>query len=322
MKIFFLILTSFTLYANSILTNYRINGIDNIEKQMDLDLSKKAYWSKYIQNIDTTFGYLESDAKILTCDKNSSTLNLYTKDSNKMYSLKKKYSAYTGKIKGDKITEGDLKTPIGIYKILKRLTKEDKLDPFYGPLAYVTSYPNIYDTYSGKNGDGIWIHGLPAKKKRDEFTKGCIAINNKNIRSLNSSIDIQNTILIIDSGKVTQGISKNELSSILSELFRWRYSWLYDDIDGYLNFYDSKFVRYDGMTMENFKRYKSRVFKKQESKTIIFNNINIIPYPDSKQTYQITFKEYYRSDTFKFTGDKVLIIRLDKNHKIKILTEK
>ncbi|WP_324170795.1 L,D-transpeptidase family protein [Sulfurimonas sp.] len=322
MRIVFLILISLTLYANNILTNYRINGITNVQKQMDFELTKDKYWSEYIKNIDTRFGYLESNLKILTCNKNKSTLNLYVKDSTNSYILQKEYSAFTGEIKGDKTEEGDLITPIGIYKILKTLTKENKLDSFYGPLAFVTSYPNTYDIYRGKNGHGIWIHGLPSKEKRDSFTKGCIAIDNQNIKALHNNIDIQNTILIIDSNEVKKNISKNILSSILSELFIWRYAWLYDDIDGYLNFYSNEFVRHDGMTLERFKKYKSRIFRKQEEKTIIFNNINVIPYPNSKNIYQITFKESYKSDTFKFLGDKVLIVKIDKNNKIKIITEK
>ncbi|WP_415398150.1 L,D-transpeptidase family protein [Sulfurimonas sp. CS5] len=322
MKIVFLILITLSLHSSDILTSYRINGINTIEKQMDFELTKKEYWSAYIKDIDTTFGYMESYPNILTCNKENSTLNLYTKDSNNTYEFKNKYSAYTGKIKGDKLKEGDLKTPVGIYKITKKLSKENKLDSFYGPLAFVTSYPNTYDKYRGKNGHGIWIHGLPTEQERDEFTKGCIAIDNTNIECLNNIIDIENTLLIINSDEVKKGISKEILVSILSQLYSWRYSWLFDDIDGYLNFYSEGFIRFDGMKFERFKKYKTRVFKKIEKKTIIFNNINVIPYPNTKNIYQITFKELYKSDTFKFSGDKTLVIKLDKTNSMKILTEK
>ncbi|WP_373003400.1 murein L,D-transpeptidase family protein [Sulfurimonas sp.] len=322
MKIIFVLLVTLSLYSNDILTNYRINGINDIAKQMDLELTKKEYWDKYIKDKDTTFGYLESYPNILTCNKENSTLNLYTKDTNSTYEFKKEYSAYTGKIKGDKIKEGDLKTPIGIYQITKKLSRENKLDSFYGPLAFVTSYPNTYDKYRGKNGHGIWIHGLPTEQERDEFTKGCIAINNSNIECLDKRIDIDGTLLIINSNEVHKGVSKETLASILSQLYAWRYSWLFDDIKGYLNFYSNDFIRFDGMNFYGFKKYKTRVFKKVEKKTIIFNNINVLPYPNSENVYQITFKEFYKSDTFEFTGDKTLVIKLDETNSMKILTEK
>ncbi|WP_373036013.1 murein L,D-transpeptidase family protein [Sulfurimonas sp.] len=322
MKIIFLLLITLSLYSNDILTNYRINGIDNIEKQMDLELTKKEYWSNYIKDIDTTFGYIESYPNILTCNKEKSTLNLYRKDLNNTYSFKKEYSAYTGKIKGDKIKEGDLKTPIGIYQITKKLSKKTNLDSFYGPLAFVTSYPNTYDKYRGKNGHGIWIHGLPTEQTRDEFTKGCIAIDNTNIECLNRNIDIDKTLLIINSNEVQKNISKETLATILSQLYLWRYYWLFDDIEGYLNFYSDEFLRFDGMNFNKFKNYKTRVFKKVEKKTIIFNDINVLPYPNTQDTYYITFKEFYKSDTFKFTGDKTLVVRIDENKTMKIVTEK
>ena len=268
MRILFLILVSLSLYSNDILTNYRINGINDIQKQMDLELTKIDYWNEYIKQVDTTFGYLESYSKILTCNKKKSTLSLYIKDANNTYKFKKECDAFTGKMKGDKVREGDLKTPIGIYRIIKKLSKETNLDSFYGPLAFATSYPNTYDKYRGKTGHGIWIHGFPIKKTRDEFTKGCIAINNTNIEGLDKNIKIDATLLIIDSKEVKKTISKEVLASILSQLYSWRYSWLVNDINGYINFYADDFIRFDGMNFDKFKKYKSRIFRKIEKRLL------------------------------------------------------
>ncbi|MGE4418421.1 MAG: murein L,D-transpeptidase family protein [Sulfurimonas sp.] len=321
MKLLLLIFISLNIFASDILTSYRINGIEQIEKEMDIELTKREYWDRVITGKDTTFGYIESYSNVLACDKSKSTLHLYSLDENQTFNFRKTYDAFTGKLKGDKVKEGDLKTPVGIYQITQKLSKETKLDPFYGPLAFVTSYPNIYDSYRGKNGSGIWIHGLPSQD-RDEFTRGCIAINNSSIECLDRNIDIEKTVLIIDEKNIKQNISKKILSSLLSQLYSWRYSWIYDDIKGYLSFYSPEFVRNDGMNIDEFKRYKTRVFKKVEKKTIIFNDINIFPYPNTSNIYQINFKEFYKSDTFKFTGDKTLVVELDEHNKIRILTEK
>jgi len=321
MKTLLLLVFFTSIFANDLLTNYRINGINSIQKKMDFELSKKKYWEEYLNDKDTTFGYLESYSNILTCNKENSTLNLYTANENEKFKFRKEYSAFTGKLKGDKLKEGDLKTPIGIYNLVKKLSKDTKLNEFYGPLAFVTSYPNIYDIYKGKNGSGIWIHGLPTKEERDNFTRGCIAINNPNIECLNKNIDINKTLLIINSTQVQKNISKDTLASILSQLYLWRYSWIYNDTQTYLDFYSNEFVRNDGMKIDTFKKYKTRVFKKVEKKSIIFTNLNVIPYPNNHNTFEITFKELYKSDTFKFIGNKILIVKLD-NNKIKILTEK
>ena len=320
--LYFKVLLAFTLSISSlsadVLTQYRNYGIQNLEKKFDQDLSKRDYWDKYLENRDTTFGYIESYDNILTCDKSQSTLTLYMRDDNNSYSLTKEYSAFTGKMKGDKNKEGDLKTPIGVYTLTKKLSK---VDSFYGPLAFVTSYPNSYDKYKGKDGSGIWIHGLPINQERDSFTKGCIAINNQNIKCLDRHIDISKTILLINEKNEHKSISKDELANVLAGVYAWRYSWLYNETENYLNFYDKTFRRFDGINKKDFSLYKTRVFNKNESKKIIFNRLNIIPYPGTENLFKVTFYEIYKSNSFSFTGDKVLILKLE-GSKIQIITEK
>jgi len=313
---FLALLLNATLFGNA-LTQYRLYGIKNLEKQMDFDLTQQSYWYNIVKNRDTRFGYIEAYENILLCDKSKSTLSLYMKDAKENYTLTKTYNAYTGKVKGDKAREGDLRTPVGIYNITKKLSK---VDSFYGPMAFVTSYPNLYDRYLGKNGSGIWIHGLPTEQERDKFTKGCIAINNPSIECLDRNIDINKTVLIIQEQTKDETVSKQALTEILSQLYEWRYAWIYNELEEYLSFYDDAFKRFNGANLESFKRYKKRVFQKAEKKTIRFNDINVIPYPEHENMYEITFYEFYKSNSFTFTGKKTLIIKLV-NHNVKIITE-
>ncbi len=318
--LFFLTTFFNQLYASDIklLTQYRLNGIDGLEKKLDQELSKQNYWNNYLKNKDTKFGYIESYTNILVCNKSKSDLLVYVKDANNSYELQKDYSAFTGKIKGDKKTEGDLRTPIGVYNLVKKILDVEK---FYRPLAFVTSYPNIYDKYEGKTGQGICIHGVPAHEKRDSFTKGCIAIGNKCIRSLNNELDIKKTLLIINAHSNYKKVSKKELSKVLTQLYAWRYAWKYSNIEKYLSFYSPKFIRYDGMKLKEFKRYKKRIFAKNETKSIIFTQLNIVPYPMHKNTFKIMLHEFYKSNSVTFIGKKILIIKLE-DSKMKIITEK
>ncbi len=310
---------SLSLEASSLLNEYRHNGIKEIQKKLDLELTSVEYWQEYLKDKDTTFGFIEQNLSILTCNKENSSLKLFKKSKDTNYTFQQSYDAYTGKFKGDKLKEGDLKTPHGIYRLTKKLSK---VDPFYGPLAFVTSYPNTYDKYKNKNGHGIWIHGLPINQQRDEFTKGCIAINNTNIVCLDKEIDYKNTLLLINPSEVAKKIDKKVLASLLAQLYKWRFSWIYNDIQGYLAFYSDDFKRYDGMNFERFKKYKHRIFQKNESKSIIFNDITIIPYPDTDNIFQITFQEFYSSKSYTFTGKKVLMVRVDDTNNMKIFTEK
>jgi murein L,D-transpeptidase YafK len=317
--IFFCLISINLLFANNdILNEYRKNGIKNIEKKLDTALSDTVYWKEIIKNKDTTFGYIEKYDSILVCDKTLSNLKLYKKNKDGIFKLKQEYHAYTGKNKGDKQEEGDLKTPIGIYNLVKKI---EKLDSFYGPLAFVTSYPNLYDKYNNKDGHGIWIHGLPLEQQRDEYTKGCIAINNNGLKCLEKSINLNSTLLLIYENSNIKKTDKQKLEKIASWLYKWRYAWKYNDLDTYLSFYDKDFKRFDGKNFKQFKQYKKAVFAKKEKKSIIFNDINIIPYPNHNNIYQVTFYEKYKSKHYEFNGDKELLIKID-GEKIKIFSEK
>ncbi|WP_345991909.1 L,D-transpeptidase family protein [Sulfurimonas sp. HSL-1716] len=306
-------------FAQDILTQYRLNGIDGIEQRLDQELSEKSYWDKVLSHADTKYGYFEADMDILTCNKKESSLELHVMDKNNTFHEINNYSAFTGKYSGDKMKEGDLRTPVGIYTIVKKI---DKIDSFYGPLALVTSYPNLYDRYNNKDGHGIWIHGLPINKERDEFTKGCIAIGNDDIVCLDRKINYDKTLLIINDTNIKTYPSKDDLSVILANLYKWRYSWIYNDLKTYLSFYDESFKRFDGMQINDFKKYKTRIFNKNEKKSIVFTNISVIPYPNyEKNIYEISFNETYRSDSFSFSGNKKLIVQLS-DTAFKILTER
>jgi murein L,D-transpeptidase YafK len=313
------LVTSSSLQAidEEILTKYRVNGAQNIVQYLDKKLTEKQYWKEYLKHQDTTFGYLENTPHLLVCTKGESQLSLYTKkDGN--YTLEKNFNAFTGKIEGDKQESGDLKTPVGVYNLTKKL---ENVDSFYGPMAFVTSYPNLYDKYKKKTGHGIWIHGLPFHQERDKFTKGCIAINNTNLESLSQEITVNDTLLIINEQKLHH-VDKTTLANILSQLYEWRYSWIYNNLQAYLDFYDINFMRFDGMNKIKFANYKKRIFAKKETKTILFKNINIIPYPNEDSTFKVTFQEDYKTKSFSFQGEKTLILMLDNNGKIKILTER
>ena len=188
-------------------------------------------------------------------------------------------------------------------------------------MAFVTSYPNLYDRIRGKSGDGIWVHGVPLNGSRDPFTKGCIAINNNDLLQLDKSINPSNTLLIIDSS-LKQWVSPTAYSAILASLYQWKSAWAYNDLDTYLSFYDSSFRRADGMNFNQFRSYKERIFAKDESKSIVFNDINIIPYPGEKRNlFWVTFNQLYLSESHRYEGEKSLLIRLNGDQSVSILTE-
>lgn len=309
-----------TLMGGEVMDLYRLGGMSAIQKEIDRGFGDPTFWKEKIKKKDLEFGYFESTNTLLFCEKNQPSLSLYKKqnsENKENFVRLKTIPAFTGKFDGDKTSEGDKRTPIGIYTLIDKLST---VDPFYGPMAFVTSYPNLYDRIRGKNGDGIWIHGVPISGDRDSFTKGCIAIDNNELTTLDQNINHKNTILLIDN-KIKKH-SNIPYETILAQLYQWRYAWKYNDVQTYLSFYDTTFVRYDGMEYFDFKNYKQRIFDRKETKEILFSNLNIIPYPGEKNNlFMVTFDEVYTSEKHNFTGSKTLMLLLNSDNSISIVSE-
>lgn len=319
-KIFLLPLLVTSLMSGEVMDLYRSGGMEAIAKEIDYGMGDSTFWSTKLIDKDLRFGYYESTDTLLICEKDRSSLNLYrkaNKGKQEHFELLKTIPAFTGKFNGDKLSQGDRRTPVGVYTLTQKL---NTVDPFYGPMAFVTSYPNLYDKIRGKSGDGIWIHGLPISGDRDNFTKGCIAIDNNELTSLDQKIDYKNTLLVIDN-KPKESLNI-PYSMIMAQLYKWRFAWKYNDFQSYLSFYDTTFVRHDGMEYYDFKTYKQRIFDKKESKEILFTNLNIIPYPGERSNlFMVTFNETYSSENHRFSGPKILLLLLNTDQSISIVSE-
>lgn len=303
----------------NLVDEYRKGGISNIKSMLEKYFLDKNYWSNYLAKIDTRFGYYENMSFIFVASKTKANLTLYKINGNTI-NLINQTSAIFGSNPNDKAEQGDLATPIGAYDLSAKLKN---LDQYYGPLAFVTTYPNLYDRLQKKTGSGIWIHGKPLNGEREKNTRGCIAIDNATIKQYESTIDYQKTILITFADEV-QEVSKDAIATILQGIFVWRDAWINNDLDLYLSFYGDDFMRFDGMKIAQFRDYKKRVFAKEESKTIDFSDINIAPYPNPNglNLYRVRFWEDYKAKGgYKFNGIKELYVVVSAD-KMRIIVER
>jgi len=301
-----------------IFTKYRSG--ESWEQDVDKYLYSDDYANKLLENKNVTFGYYDNPTNIILCNKSKRVLKVYKY--NGLLELDKTFKhILTGKNNGDKWNEGDGKTPIGVYT-LKYKIDDNNLSDFYGPLAYPTSYPNLYDTYRGKSGHGIWIHGFPKDDPERNFdTKGCIALPNNELINLSKTINYQNSILIIDTDNLPT-TNKEKIATIIKDIFRWRYAWKYNQLNTYLSFYDKKnFKKENKYGFKTFKERKKIIFQNQKHKRIKFKNLQIIPYPSKdKNLYKVTFYETFDSGRHHFEYEKVLYLKLI-NGKISIFLE-
>jgi hypothetical protein len=94
--------------------------------------------------------------------------------------------------------EGDGKTPLGVYFILRNLPGEG-LPDLFGVGALTLNYPHAVDVMRKKTGSGIWLHGTPSAQyaRAPESTDGCVVLSNPEMRRLLNIPDLRMTPVII-----------------------------------------------------------------------------------------------------------------------------
>lgn len=310
-----------TAVAKDMAEIYLSGDEESLYKILNDRLASKEYWEEKLNGGDYKFGYYQKEKDILVACKECDRLRHLKVKAGKQLNLKD-LNATFGKVSGDKKREGDLKTPIGVYTFVEKLDKSKNLHPFYGPVAFVTDYPNLFDKKLHKNGSGIWLHGFPIEGERDPKTKGCIALENDCLETIAHDIKLQSTLVLINESKENLA-KKDEIISVLVSLFKWRKYWVENDFENYISFYDEDFKRADGLRLKNFTKLKREIFSKNRYISLFFTDLQVTPYPNSigKTIYKIKFYETYRSNLTTFKGHKELYIELGEDSEFKIILE-
>jgi len=302
----FLLFSLSSLYADisSIVDIYRTKGIQATQKTLDRYLATTEYWDKKISGDDLRFGWYEKPIYLLILNTDKKNIAVYHYTDDRVEHLLNVNIVLGSKGVG-KQTEGDRRTPIGIYRITQRMEHPAQM---YGPLAFVTNYPNEIDKTLSKDGSGIWIHGFPPDKPDKSFTKGCIATQNKNLLKLDRTIEYKNSLVVISAGKPFESTHK-EISQIMAFVYKWRYNWKYGLLDDYLSLYSKDLISANG-DFEHFKRHKSSIFSRKEKKTIRFYNFQVTKYPNilNKSIWRVSMDEYYKTSSYLYSGKKIIYL--------------
>ena len=312
-----LLLLGVNVFALDLMTLYRYEGINSVEKELENRLKDIDYWKEYFKDKNVDYDYYEFKKYILVAQKEQLEMSMYEKIGND-YKLILRNNVIVGENPGDKYTEGDKRTPEGAYELVE---KKVGLDSFYGPFALVTSYPNVFEQSLDKKGSGIWIHGMPYYTDREKFTKGCVALDNTELENLEKKLDLNKTILLISENTFKKA-TKEEMALIFTSIYKWKDAWKYSNIEEYLSFYSKDFKRADKTGFGLFSEQKRSIFAKNEQKTIRFSNIDISPYPNSfgKNMFKVLMDQEYMSPSVKFYGKKELFLEIE-NNQVKILSE-
>ncbi len=157
------------------------------------------------------------------------------------------YYISVGKLGIEKSTEGDLRTPLGVYFITNTLDRKTLKD-FYGAGALPINYPNPYDLRRGKTGGGIWLHGTPPSQfaRAPKSTDGCVVLSNHDLRRILATTEIRTTPVVIAPSLqwVTATQTATEYKAFNTMWTQWHRAKTGGDIDRTLDFYTPDFNSY------------------------------------------------------------------------------
>lgn len=141
--------------------------------------------------------------------------------------------------------EGDLRTPIGVYHV-NGWKSDASLPDLYGAGALPLSYPNQWDRYQGKTGNGIWLHGVPHETyvRAPRSSEGCVTMANEDVLWLKPYVE-QNgapVVLADEVDWIPQAQAQEERDAFLARIESWREAWARGDDEAFLAFYDREFA--------------------------------------------------------------------------------
>jgi murein L,D-transpeptidase YafK len=235
---------------------------------------------------------------ILVADKAEQMLYLYSHDGQGRVRLERIMPCSTGEIKGDKMIQGDRKTPNGFYIFNEKLLPRE-LSPIYGALAYPTDYPNFWDRKMGRGGYGIWIHGIN-KPLADYDSNGCIELENADIARMEELIRLYDTPLITYETMTQAPVEQLEAEGRLLRDFleTWRRAWAGKDHAAYRRLYDPEFVNSDGRSFSGWMTHKENVARNYQTITVEIKDLKIYRHRD---VLLAVFEQDYRGDQ-RFTS--------------------
>ena len=265
---------------------------------------------------------------ILVAEKSTHTLHLYRND-NGLPRLLKSYKMATGKKPGNKIFQGDHRTPEGIYffteflsrrKLLERYGKEGEI---YGVGAFVTDYPNPIDRLDKKTGYGIWLHSTNDENRIEKRldSRGCVVTANKHLIEISSYIELDRTMILIvqNLSYLDKALWLRVRNDLQTTLQKWLTAWQNKNTKEYFSHYHKNFFDPQRGNLAQFKAYKKNVFHRPGKPKINISHTNITQHD---KYAAITFIQDYDSGVVKDVGRKTLYLMKDEYYAWKIVAEK
>ena len=230
--------------------------------------------------------------------------------------MTEQYACATGQVLGDKEVSGDLKTPEGIYFVVRRL--DSGLDFIkYGNVAYTLNYPNPIDKLRKKTGYGIWIHGRGTAIVPRE-TEGCIALNNGDIAALGKKLipgaPIALASVVVHDTK-PDDMDEGILALLEEKSHGWAKAWA-GRSPAFFDYYDPvAYTLAQGEPFDKFRAQKAGLFTALPWIETKIDNVQVLQGPGYWVSW---FRQEYRAPNISTQGIRRLYWQKDAEGELRI----
>jgi murein L,D-transpeptidase YafK len=203
------------------------------------------------------------------------------------------YYISVGKAGTSKDTEGDQRTPLGVYYINSNLDRKTLKD-FYGSGALPINYPNVLDAKRGKTGGGIWLHGTPPSQfsRPPMATDGCVVLANPDLEHIIRTVEVRSTPVIIATQLQWVPLQKirTEGKPFEDALQAWRNAKTAGDLGQILSYYTADFNS-NGKTLDQWTPSLKTEISETQGRTIQLKDVSYLRWTDTSDTMVVTFGE-------------------------------
>ena len=231
----------------------------------------------------------------IVVDTSKATLYLYENVGGKPQYVANYYIS-SGKKGSEKSSEGDQRTPLGVYYVKNSLPK-NKLTDFYGSGAYPLNYPNEWDRKQGRNGHGIWLHGTPSDtySRPPRASNGCVVLSNEDLNSISKVVQIGVTpVIITNQMEWSNEQDQAERAQLLQAIEKWRADWASLNTEAYLTHYARDFSS-NGADFSAWSQQKKQVNSGKTWVKVNLSNLSIFTYPNESNMVVVNFEQDYAS---------------------------
>ncbi|HEY9051356.1 MAG TPA: L,D-transpeptidase [Gammaproteobacteria bacterium] len=209
------------------------------------------------------------------------------------------YYISMGRAGPKKEKRGDLRTPLGVYFVQSYIPPH-KLADKYGSGAYPINYPNAWDSFKGRTGDGIWLHGTPSDtyNRPPLASEGCVVLPNNDLLEVGAYITLGQTPVLIgyDLEWLSPDVWQQHQQQINTVFTNWIQDWKSLNTDSYLHHYSKSFNN-GQKDFNTWVAHKKRVAMNKTFVDVEASDVSLLLHPN-EDVMVATFHQKYASDNF------------------------